>query len=275
MKRISLLFSVLSLTATLSFSQSSGKLNLQKGQKLDVTTKSSSTITQEMMGQVIEITADVNSLNAVAVNDIASGNYDLTNTLLHIDFNASAMGRDMSYNSDKKEDRDGEMGASFKDLLNSPKKFTLTANGKLQSMEKKKSEQDAMMMGMSGDPSKAIETTFLILPNTQTGFSWTDSSTEGITKKTMTYTVREIKDKDAIIDIKGVINTSGTNEVMGNEVKVSTKGTAVGDQTLDLETGIVKDYNLTVESKGTSEIMGQEIPISSKVITKTTVTPSK
>lgn len=280
MKRISLIISTLIISIA-GFSQATGRLVLNKGQKLQVETRGNSVMTQEMMGQSMEITAVINTTSALEVNDASPEKYNLTNTLTHMKMNLAVMGQDMSFDSDKKEDFDTEMGAGFKDVINKPK--ALVVNGIAQTIpdttakagvsESGKNPMDAMMSGLLGSNNGSeINPAFEIIPlNAVKGYTWIDSTnTPGIIRKTA-YTVKEINGNEAIISFDGTLITNAKNESQGMEVTTKQSGTVKGEMVVDITTGILKEKKTNVETTGTLEMMGQEIPMTSKLTMTTTV----
>jgi len=279
MKIVSLIVSYLLITASV-FSQATGRLVLNKGQKFEVETKGNSVMSQEMMGQTMEITADIKSLSSMEVNDASPEKYNLTNTLTKMKMNMSLMGQDMSFDSDKKEDLDGEMGAGFKDVLNKPKE--LIVNGLAQTIPdtttktgtsaKEKNPMETMMAGILGSSGPEVNPAFEIIPATAIkGYSWTDSTTSPEITRITTYTVKDVKGNEAIVVFDGILNTVTTNEMQGMPVKTTQAGTVKGEMLVDVATGILKEKKTTVESKGTLEMMGQQVPMTSKLSFTTTV----
>ena len=60
-------------------------------------------------------------------------------------------------------------------------------------------------------------------------------------------------------------------EMQGMEINTKTTGTFSGEQTADVNTGIINQNNLTADAKGTISVMGQEIPTTVKATSTTTV----
>ena len=80
MKKITtLLFSFLLFTIS-GFTQNSGSIILNKGQKFLIENRFTALSTQEMMGQSMESKADVFTSNNIEVKDIKDNTYHLTNT---------------------------------------------------------------------------------------------------------------------------------------------------------------------------------------------------
>src|SRR4051812_26489022 len=79
----------------------SGKLTLAKGQKIQIDNNIKSVISQEMMGQAMEITIDANMIHQLQVKDKKKNSYVVSSTLTKLSTNGSAMGQEMKFDSDK------------------------------------------------------------------------------------------------------------------------------------------------------------------------------
>src|SRR5438477_12363363 len=110
MKKIIFLLSTFLFLFIAGFCQLPGTLVLTKGQKYLVENKFNAVTSQEMAGQSMESKADIFTSNNFEVSDVKDGNYNLTNTITKVTAALTAMGQDMSFDSDKKDDMDGEMG---------------------------------------------------------------------------------------------------------------------------------------------------------------------
>ena len=121
---------VLSVISFAAFSQlPSGKIVLKKGQHFMVESKSDGTITQEMMGQSMEMTLENSTVISTEIKDFKNNNYTITQTLTSVKSKFSGMGQDKTFDSDKKEDMDGEAGAMYKDKFNVPKDVIVSNEG--------------------------------------------------------------------------------------------------------------------------------------------------
>ncbi|MEP6615989.1 MAG: DUF6263 family protein [Ginsengibacter sp.] len=273
---------------SISMAQNTASLNLKKGQKFSVETSSGGLITQEAMGQSTEIKFDVKSTNQVEVKNAQDTTYTVTNTITKMKTNMSFMGQEMTYDSEKKEDQDSEIGKNFGKIINHSNDVELSKSGKVISQKKgadsaiKKNEADAdmmsgMMQNMVGgidDGSSGLSQVFQPMPRkVKVGYSWMDSlSSEGSKSKT-TYTIRELKGNEAIVSINRTLQLNNKAETQGMEVTNNSAGTVTGDAVVDISTGLVKHKTTTIETKGTVEAMGQEIPVTTRITSTTVVTP--
>lgn len=78
------------------------KIGLAKGQQLEQLSHVKMNMTQEMMGQNMEIKMESDITNIVEIKNAAGNNFEVANTLKKILMNMNAMGQDMKFDSEKK-----------------------------------------------------------------------------------------------------------------------------------------------------------------------------
>ena len=282
MEKITFFLSAFLLLSIAGFCQHPGTLVLAKGQKYLVENKFNAVTSQEMAGQSMESKAAIFTSNNFEVSDIKDDNYNLISTITKITAVLSAMGQDMSFDSDKKEDMDGEMGNGMKDIINQPKNVVVDKKGNIVVTESdtlKKDSSTAMMSMMlgqfMGDPEETgygLKDAFIIIPSkVKPGFSWTDSSSVKGVKKTTTYTVKEIKGNEATIDISGTVNMDTNTQMGGMDVTNKSNGIMTGEEIVDVKTGILKQKTTNLESSGSVRAMGMDIPMKTKFTAISTV----
>jgi len=272
MKKIALCLPVLLFVSVISFAQKTGKLALSKGQKFLQEINGNVLITQSVMGQSIESKIDMASVNTIEVKDIKDTGYSLTYTITKLKMNMSAMGQDMNYDSDKK-DNDSTMGKGMSKLLNNPKKVDIDLMGKVTNAAKDTNDTNTdgdMMSGlqsMLGNPDA-----FLIIPSkVKVGYSWSDSVNKDDTKSNTIYTIKELKGNDATVSVKGTMQVSQKAQAQNMEFTTNSNGSFSGDLIVDTKTSVVKQRNSIVETTGTVDIMGQQIPMTTKVTSESIV----
>lgn len=253
------------------------KVNQPAGKQLKVSTKITAKIGQEMMGQKIDIEMNSTSTDSVSVKSETKGSFNLSKTPVALTMHINAMGKDVDFDSNKKEDMEGEMGQKMAEKLNVPVDVTVYENGqiKLQNPSQEGSAADAMgsLMPLNND-STAIAGIFLP-PAPQTikpGETWKDSVTTPEMSNVNVYTFDKIENNIAIINYTSLTNTSGTTTANGMEVKVKMKTEATGVLKVNTKTGLVIERKADMKLDGTSEVMGMQIPItgtSSALITIT------
>jgi len=184
------------------------------------------------------------------------------------------MGQEVSFDSDKKEDMDGQMGETMKNVINKPQDIVVDKQGKI--LEKKGDStsggiNDMMNMSNSlvkGQPFPALVT----LPNhpVKTGDTWTDSTgTPATFKAVTTYTVKDINKDEVILDFTSIVAKKGTIEQQQMQIDMDMTGTVKGTSSYEAATGLVKKSESTSNIKGTMGIMGQSAPMTMTVTAST------
>jgi hypothetical protein len=284
MKKIAFLIAAIVMVAAGTFAQNNATVNLSSGQKYVVENKVLTKSTSEMAGQSMETTADVTSVYAIEVKDFKDSNYNMTNSISSIKMNMSTMGQNMNFDSDKKEDMDGEMGKTFKNYINQPKPVVMDKSGNVivsKSTDTSKTSdatsQTEMILKQMGDPEEqgyGAKMAFQpISKDAKEGTSWTDStSSDGVTRIT-NYSIKEIKGTTATVSISGTEKRDTKMEMQGMEINTKTTGKFTGEESVDIKTGVVLQNNTSADASGTISIMGQEIPTSIKATSVITVKP--
>jgi len=232
----------------------------------------------EMMGQSMDITADIIITRRLEVKDKKENSYNITSTITKMNFNSSMMGQNMSYDSDKKEDADSELGKVLKDQVNVPKTMELDNDGRMINVQKdttKKVTDDvnpmmAMIekMGAGQDESNGANDAFMVLtPGVKAGDTWADSSITDGFKINRNYVVKEITGNDATIILTGTQAITNILDNGGMQANIALDSKLAGEILVDVTTGIVKQRTLTMEGTGNVDVMGQSIPMVTKVTT--------
>ncbi len=261
--------------ASLSFK----KINLSAGSKYKVENVMKSTNTMEMMGQSMEITADVNLHSQVDVAEKTAEGYKLVTKVTRMVTAANMMGQTVNYDSDKPEDRESEIGKLMSDKINQPSNATLTPEGKVTVQKSDNASAAAAanpmmaMMGGGEDETNGLGDLFLPLPeNCKAGDSWMDSIISNGTKTYRNFTVKSVNGTDALISFTGTQSISKTVENQGMEANVNLENKMNGEITSDTGTGLIRQRTLTMEGTGSTEVMGQSIPMNTKVTVQSSVT---
>ncbi len=281
MKKISTIAIIACTVSSSLFAQNNGSISLATGKKYTIENKVNTTSSSEMQGQQMETTADVSTTYSIEVKGLKDDKYNMTNSISSIKLNMSSMGQNMNFDSEKKEDMAGEMGSSFKDIINQPNNVVMDRSGKVIVAPKKDTAKaasanpTAMIMKQMGDPEQqgygAIMAFLAVPKKAKAGDTWKDStSAEGVTRVT-NYTIKNIKDKVATVAIDGTEKRDTKMEMQGMEINTKTDGKISGEETVDASTGIIMQSNTTLDAKGTVYVMGQEVPTTAKAVSVTTV----
>ena len=277
MKKVFLFLSLVSVLSV-SAQKVSKKITLQKGQQIEQQTKTTVNMTQEMMGQSMEINMESNATNFLDVTDNSAAGFDMTNTLKKVLLNMNVSGQETKFDSDKKEDMDGQMGAAFRNKINKPRAFTVNKDGIISSVkDTAKSEEEDMIGGMLNATEETAGTAFLAVANipatgVKVGDTWTDSTNVNNARTVNRYTLRQVNNGEGTVDIDSDLNLSREMERQGMMMQMELKGTSVGEYVFDINSGLVKSRKALTKASGSVDVMGQSIPLTIETTSTSTLT---
>lgn len=273
MEKIVLIFAGAFCFSTATIAQTNQTLKLNKGEKYQVDNKLETTSSTEVQGQTMETKVNVSSTYNISVKDKTNSNYNLTNTITHMVMNMTMMGQDINFDSDKKEDMDGQMGTALKEYINQPKEVVVDNSGKIISKDNSDSSASSIAKQLNfGATGYGSQMAFVALPkNPKAGTAWTDSTNDNGIKRTTNYTIKSIDGNVATVGFDGTVATEATMQQQGMEMSTKTTGKFSGEEKVDVKTGVVQSNTTTGEASGTVTAMGQDFPTSSKVTSTTTV----
>ena len=258
------------------------KIGLTKGQQLEQQSHVKMNMTQEMMGQSMEIKMESDITNLVEVKNAASNTYEVANTIKKVLMNMNAMGQDMKFDSDKKEDMDGQLGQAFKGKIGVPREFTVNNEGIITSLKNKSEQKNeaagGMMGGMMtmGDSEEKEGAAFNSLANipakgVKIGESWSDSTSDENGKTFTTYTLKEVNGGNGVVTLSSNSAISRELEQQGMTMQMEMKGTTTGEYTFDVATGIVKSRKATTKAAGTIDVAGQSVHVNIETTVSSTI----
>jgi len=264
-------FAATFIFSSFGFAQNNNILKLTKGQKYLVENKITTANTIEMMGQSMDNNTNMSSTYKIEVTGNEENSYNLTNTITNIKMNMNMMGQELKFDSDRQEDMDGQIGSTFKEVVNQPKKVKLDKAGKVLSTES--DSLTGMVKELNFDIAGfGSQLAFQPLPpGLKKGTTWTDSTNSEGTSRTATYTVKEINGNIATITFTGNLSTENTIEQAGMELKQKTAGAYSGEELVDIHTGIIQSNSSTTKATGAVTVMGQDLPITTQVTSTTAV----
>ena len=278
MKRIFVVVSLFSVR-TVSAQSVSKKTSLVKGQQIEQTSKVTANITQEMMGQSMEIKMETNSNGLLEVKDVSADGYTVANTVKRVVMNMSAMGNEQNFDSDKKEDLDGPIGQTVKDKIGVAREYKLNKDGVITALPEaaKKDDPNSMMGGVMGGAmeDELVGNTYSALiaipaAGVKVGDSWNDSTITKENKVRNTYTLKQVNGNDAIVDVKGTLNVDREMEQQGMAMQMSMNGTITGELTFDTKSGLIKTRKQNTKATGSIEVQGQTVPLTLDTTAETT-----
>lgn len=278
-----LLFGLLVLSAVnVSAQNVTRKTLLVKGQQFEQQNQVNMNITQEMGGQTMEIKMESNFNSLIDAKDETPAGYAVATTLKKVLMNMNAMGQEMTFDSDKKEDMDGQMGAAYKDKIGKTKEFVVSKDGVITEMKTKESKEDESSGMMSGMMSGGVEQekeganfhAFANIPakGVKVGETWTDSTRDGDSHTLTTYTLKQVNGDEGTVSLNGDLTISREIQQQGTTMQMSMTGTTSGEYTFDTKTGIIKTRKALTKTSGTVDVMGQSIPMTMETNVVSTVT---
>jgi hypothetical protein len=226
------------------------------------------------------LTATTNE-NLMEVKNTSDKDYTISNTLTKMTYSMDMLGQSKSYDSEKKEDRESETGKSLGEKLNKLVEVTVdrSTGAALSSGSVAKKEDgtssNAMMdliskMGENSTDEAVVGGAFVLIPaGIKSGDSWSDSTIDKDLKIVRKYILRSVADT-ALVTMTAVMENSGTMDMMGMSVDVSTTTQTNTEIVFDPVTALVKRKNTEANLTGSFQVMGQTAPISAKAITVTT-----
>jgi hypothetical protein len=274
MKKIGLLS--LCFATTFAMAQN---IKLENGKKIAQNTSSSIEMEMSAMGQEMKINSATS--NVISITGIEDKNYKATNTITKMTMTQEGMGQNVSFDSDKKEDAETEMGKEMGKNLNKSVEVSIDkVSGKATEINKKAEEKGEdknpfadLMGGAANSSSEALVSgAFFILPvDKKVGDKWTDSLNQDGMKGLRNFELLSIKDGTATIGLKTTNSGTLSKEMQGMQIEMTMKSVGDGTMSVDTKSGIVKKNIVTGSTEGTMDLMGQSMPFTLK-INSTTVT---
>ncbi|MGI8949997.1 MAG: DUF6263 family protein [Chitinophagaceae bacterium] len=270
MKKI--LFIVLMMGVVISYSQTiKRQVVFTKGEQIEKNSDIKFTNNISMMGQDVTTNSTTKMTTVYKVNDITDKNYVFGMTMKSITTDISAMGQQMSYNSDKPEDSSSVIGQMMKDVVGKSAQLTIDKNGVITDVDTAAEQQlqKTMMAGTSMMGNQlAVGKTFELIADlpakpVKKGDSWTDStgSTDS-SKQVTTYTIQSIANNHAVILLNGTLAQKGTVEQNAMSISTNLTGKLNGQLEMETATGIITNRLINVTMTGTLEMMGTSAPTS-------------
>jgi hypothetical protein len=273
MRKLFLVFiSTISLCAVAQ--KTTSKLTLSKGQKLEVITNLTITA-QSMMGPS---SGTVTIADTYTVNDASPNSYTLVKTPKQMKMNFSVGGQEIKMDSDNPQDLEGTIGQPVKEIMRQKPEFTIDAAGTVVAVkggDKKKetgteSNMMAMMLpGLEGSalPKVGAPSVFQVLPSHEVGIgdTWKDSVNADGNNYRSVYKVKDITDKEIIVDFETEGTTVTSQETMGMKIGVNAASKITGNVIIDKATGIIKQKTTTNNTESTMNLSGNEMTTNNKI----------
>ncbi len=235
-------------------------INLTKGQKTHLVNKSISTVKQNVMGQEMEIKSDITIDIDVEIKE-TTPDILLIQTIKKVQLKSEGMGNSMEFDSEKKEDRENQLGQMISPILDKPFEFHINKVGIL--IENKQVDQTfEAVKNILGDIDELNSEIVIAVPKSiKVGDHWSeDQNKDANNKSKIDYLVKSVLNDEAVLNFNGNIDKKQTKTMQGMEAKVTANTMSIGELTVNIKTGLIKEKKADLTSKGTTEVMGQNIP---------------
>lgn len=275
-------FTFLSLTllgASLTATAQLTKIDVQKGQKYKVENTTTMSSSAEVMGQTMENNTDSKTITLFEIMTTGQEGIHLQSTVTKITITASAMGQEMSYDSDK-TDNTGPLAEVVGATLNKPNLLQLNDKGLITKQDQEGNNVQSAMTG----GNTATVTTDLFIPaligkELKVGDSFTDTFSvkreKYDSRDSGMYTVKAIDNGLATISYTGTQVVNAAMEQMGMEMNTYSNNSVKSDLYVDIKTGLVLLKSSVIESNTTVDAAGMSIPATGKTIINVKVSPEK
>jgi hypothetical protein len=224
-----------------------------------------STTTLEMSGEQMgnEYKSDITTTSTLKITGADDKNYKATSTVTKMTMKSNAMGQDINFDSDKKEDMDGQMGQMMGKSVNQPTEVLISKETGDQKNVEEKADEGMGFMG--GGSDKAGGVFYHLDPSKKVGDKWTITTDDAGIKTTKNYTLKSKNGNIAIVEVDFTAKGNTTKETMGQsmDMTIDTKGKSTME--VDTTTGIVKKNEADIDNNMVIEAMGQSIPMNNKM----------
>jgi hypothetical protein len=258
MKKTAIFIGVLLSTSIISNAQN--LIKVQNGQKTQLVTTTISTIKQNAMGQEIELKSDV-SMNIDVEIKATTPDFNLTHTIKRIQVKSEGMGQSMSFDSDKKDDRENQIGQLLSGVLDKSLEFHISNNGITGEIKLEDQSLNAAK-NLLGDFDEINDEVLLAYPKTiNIGDQWINELNKDANNKSkIEYIAKSVVNDEVVLSFKGSIKKKQNKSMQGMDATVTSSSILNGELTLNIKTGLIKNKSSEANAKGTTEIMGQTIP---------------
>lgn len=246
------------------------KINLPVGQAYFVSNTVGSKISQQMMGQQMDISNTATTEMVLTIQSADAEGFRVEQTISRMKIDMAAMGMSRSFDSSNPQDMDGPMADAFKAMLNSSMEGLVAPNGKVTIL-KKFEMPEGFDMGADFDGAAPLASYFVTPPSkpVRRKGSWTENIEQGSAKTQITYTFLGAAKGQARLGYEMTSDIDQTVTLDGVEAQSKLQVKGKGSLVLELATGLVLERRYEGTVSGISETMGMQIPqeITQKMVT--------
>ena len=225
-------------------------LKLETGKTFKLTMTADGTV--EMMGN--ENANKSTIISNIKITGLEKDLYTGTTTVTKKTMSGSMMGQDMSFDSDKKEDMDGQMGQFLGNDINKEIKVTVDKNTGVSKVVSE--ESDGGMGKMMGGGSTNISIFYPGAIGKKAGDKWTENAEEDGIKTITNYEVKSVNGNVITLAASSTTKGSTSKEMNGQSMDLAIDSKSTSTLIIDGLTGILKQS--TTELEMTTSIEGPQ-----------------
>ena len=284
MKKLAAFALTLIVSSALYAQEIPGKVVLQKGDIIKLTTDMTSSNTQSMMGgDPMEMKTNTNSYTELEVKEVLTDGYKMSQTMKKMKMDFDGFGQKTTYDSESKDKQDNPFVKQLAEKINIPEDIKLGFDGKLIEEEanedKKVSSKDGKrgggrggmrMMGMGTNSS--AESAFLVVPkDAVTKGGWEESTEKDGLKTRRKYTMGAVMGTMATVTVQS--QTKGDLDMNRGGMPMTTKVNTLTEEMIivNMSTGKVQMHTVNMTNNSKTIMNDKESPSTGKTTITTTV----
>ena len=252
-------------------------IQLTAGQKVNVTAVTTTDADMSMGMNMKNSNTTTSVFQVISVDD---SSYKISNTVTKMKMSMDMMGQSTTYDSEKPEDANSDMGKAVADKINKTDTFSLhRTKGTTKRLSKLTGdpEADNPLMGImeafggGSDSDPSLESGFYVLPSgKKVGDTWADSTIVKTMKTVKHYKLLSLDNNIATVEVKGTTSGTGDMDLKGTSMSFTMDAKSKGQMVVDVETSRVRNVTNDADVNMNMEVMGQTMPVTSK--TNSTIT---
>ena len=252
------------------------KIKLEPGQNMKIINSTSNNISQQMMGQDMQMNMATELTDSFFVKAKTENGFQVVKITKRIKMNMDIMGQQKEMDSDKKEDMESEGSSAIKDRIGVLSEAVVSSAGQIKMISKAEEKVNTPMgsfMSLNGD-SAVIAGCFLNSPQKtlKPGENWSEIMGDSTYKEETVYSFIKIESGFALLSFESKKTITGTQEMNTVEVKSNMLITSKGTLKVELATGLVIERLTDNVFSGSNEAMGMEIPLTGTGTSKIIIT---
>lgn len=222
-----------------------------------------STTTFTVMGQSIDNTTDMNSVQDYSVQNVHATGYTLLMTTKKISGSVSVMGQEKKFDSDDEAIKKSPQMAGPLSVIGKSQEIKVE-NGKVTASEDM--SKVLSRFGMSTDIEEGFATLFFMpdMPGIRQGSSWADSTISATFKVINQYIVTAVTETQVELRVTSDSKMNMTINQAGMTMQTDMKGFSTSTRSYDKRTGLLITEKRAAEMTGTAEGMGVKAPMNIK-----------